>query len=352
MKKALRLVGINFLVLLALVSGLNLAAVTVSYVYDTWFFSTDFWDELPGYDGPDRTEEIERDFWSLETTYQPFTTWRRLPYSGPTTTVDERGMRTHRVNRANRSDARRVAFFGGSTMWGSGVRDDATIPAHFERMRDDLVAHNFGETGYNSRQSLERLINALNAGETFDVVVFYDGVNEAPGCRPGVSLNTNDQELEIRSRLRAQRGWRTFLSLVRPTTTFLGKAARATSPAPKGVCSDDPERARAVANVLLGNWRHARAIAAAHGIEFYAVLQPVSFTGTSPIDHLTLDQSLGDQYRAFYPIVRREIAVADADWIVDLTDVFDGSSYVYTDFCHLSSDGNATIAGRLAELIA
>lgn len=82
--------------------------------------------------------------------------------------------------------AARVFFFGGSTLWGSFLRDDHTIPAEASRRLQTLAGPgarvevtNFGETGHVFTQGMLELMLQLRAGNRPDVVVFYDGINDA-----------------------------------------------------------------------------------------------------------------------------------------------------------------------------
>ena len=66
----------------------------------------------------------------------PFVEWRREEFHGETTTVGADG---NRVQPATTQDpVGTVRFFGGSAMWGSGVADDETIPATFNRLQPDF----------------------------------------------------------------------------------------------------------------------------------------------------------------------------------------------------------------------
>ena len=76
----------------------------------------------------------------------------------------------------------RVAFFGGSVMFGMGQRDDHTIPSAVARAaeadRIDLEVHNYGLPGWVSWQEFQYLERLLADGHDFDLVVFLDGFNE------------------------------------------------------------------------------------------------------------------------------------------------------------------------------
>ncbi|MCB0680345.1 MAG: hypothetical protein KDC32_05280, partial [Saprospiraceae bacterium] len=71
----------------------------------------------------------------------------------------------------------------------------------------DFRAVNHGETGFNSRQGLDKLLNLLVQGDTLDLVVFYDGVNDIYySCQKGVDeLPTHARETYLRDAARKNR---------------------------------------------------------------------------------------------------------------------------------------------------
>jgi lysophospholipase L1-like esterase len=276
------------------------------------------------------TEELQ-----LPRDYAPFRTWKRSAYVGRTHSYDKHGSRIHKPLTPKQSMPRTVGFFGGSTVEGFGVDDQGTIPALFDRLTSDCVARNHGVYSYNSRQSLETFIDLLNSGIRPDIAVFYDGINDVTeSCKGAFSPNTHSQESVIRERL-------------------------GMNPLPGNLtCDIDTERARLAAQVLVENWRHARAIAEQNNIEFLAILQPVVFVGHARTDHVAfrelgvVDSPLKSQYMAVYPIVKQKMKILNLPWMLDLTDALDGDAMYYTDFAHLSADGNQVIAERILATMA
>jgi hypothetical protein len=59
---------------------------------------------------------------------------------------------------------------------------------------------NMGESGYDSRQSLESLINLLSKGQKVDLAVFYLGVNEINRCRNVIGTNSHALEKQYRDK--------------------------------------------------------------------------------------------------------------------------------------------------------
>jgi len=101
MKSLLKIVFVNVAVFVLLVSLVNILSVSSTFLYERLLKEKDLWKEFPNYVGEDRTSAIEEDFLSLVTEYKPFVAWRRLPYSGETTTIDQQGLRRHDPNPTN-----------------------------------------------------------------------------------------------------------------------------------------------------------------------------------------------------------------------------------------------------------
>src|SRR3984885_14956487 len=76
-----------------------------------------------------------------------------------------------------------IWMFGGSTLYGTGVPDWATIPSFLSKELNAsarcVKITNFGTEGYNTNQELILLIEQLKAGRRPDAVIFYDGVNDS-----------------------------------------------------------------------------------------------------------------------------------------------------------------------------
>ena len=75
-----------------------------------------------------------------------------------------------------------VWFFGGSTMFGLGQRDEHTIPSEFARLAEAdgiaIEAVNLGVSGHTNWGATEVFSHALTSGPPPNVAVFYDGTNE------------------------------------------------------------------------------------------------------------------------------------------------------------------------------
>ena len=114
--------------------------------------------------------------------YEPYTIWDRRNYPGDLINIDFEGFRLT-TNNSETEDALKVWVFGGSTVWGEGAPDDETVPSHLAGLMNawgvDTTVKNLGERGYVSTQEVVFLYRELQAGRRPDLVVFYDGINDA-----------------------------------------------------------------------------------------------------------------------------------------------------------------------------
>ena len=189
LKTALAILGLTVLVVVA-VDLLGRAATAI----DNRFFSPPVLDSVSGalderqfaaaYGGADYdVATLFREFHATERiVYEPYTIWDRRYYPGDLISIDHEGFR-QTTNNSEAEDALRVWVFGGSTVWGEGAPDDETIPSHLARLINtwgvDATVKNLGERGYVSTQEVVSLYRELQAGRRPDVVVFYDGINDA-----------------------------------------------------------------------------------------------------------------------------------------------------------------------------
>jgi hypothetical protein len=118
--------------------------------------------------------------------YEPYTGFRVKSYRGRFVNVDEDGFRwgARPAPWPPESSAFNVFVFGGSTTFGYGVPDDATIPAALERALQSRLpdrrvhVYNFGRGYYFSTQERVLFERLLGDGHRPDVAVFVDGLND------------------------------------------------------------------------------------------------------------------------------------------------------------------------------
>jgi len=284
---------------------------------------------------------------ALQTDYVSYLGWRRRPFAGETIVIDatRRIRETPQVVAA--APARAVYFFGGSAMWGTGSDQIHTIPSAFQRLAGGRVL-NFGESGWCAHQSLNQLVKLYTEGHRPDVVVFYDGSNEvAEKCRSDSDFWAIDRERQIQRALTYPPGEVGYL--LQPIVTAAAAARRmiGLGPQPRDYdCDADPRKAELIAEQVATDWKIAASLVTSYGGRFQAYLQPIVYFSRTRTDRLRVEPLMREQFEAVYPLIRRKMAALPDT--ADLSAIFDRDEYIYIDFCHISPNGNAIVAERIA----
>jgi len=350
----LKLCLINFFILVALLLFINLFSAMVRdsvSIYKGLFPSVNKKASSPSLKDKDLARTIYREKKLLRTQYVPYLAWSRLPFQGKTTNVNEDGDRS--TPSTTKHPVGHIRFFGGSTMWGSGVDDQNTIPAHFNTLHPNYQVHNHGEAGFLSRQELARLVNLVNQNGPMDLVVFYDGCNDVYHmCRADLSINGHREEKKIRNKL----GPRSHV--VDSLTGSLRDSIRwiktkLEDKKPPSRCQADHRFAQKVAKTIVNNWTIAKEIANLGGAEFHAILQPLAPIGSPNVEYLPnkILISRSRDYLLVYPLIQEIMRREGITWIHDFTDAFDRDEYIYIDSCHVNALGNNIIARKIDKII-
>jgi hypothetical protein len=311
---------------------------------------------LPTYDDVQFAKQIYRDAKRTVELYAPFVALQRETLTTETVNIDANGLRQHRLGRDNLPDSATVGFFGGSLVWGTGAADDGTVPAHFDQLTERFEVINYGQGGWTSRQSLALLINLIRKDEMPDIVVFYGGgANTVDvGCNLGYGEDLdNHRRVPLYDRLVAASANLSYLyrNFWAPLDDTLRRVLGRDKPSPRRVCHEDPQRSSVIVEALMRDWEMANLLTERHGGRFFAFLAPVAGVGAPRLDHLSLDYDRLAQYPPVYGKVRRLMATRAQGWGWDLTDAFDVDTYIYVDYAHVTSAGNALIARRMRNVI-
>ena len=317
-------------------------------------------EKLPNYQAdPAHAHEILKEYFSVQHQYEPFVGWKSKPYTGNTTTVSQEGDRVHEAPESGVTNKKIVRFYGGSTMWGEGSDDQHTIPAIFNGLQPDYQVFNHGQLAYNTRQELDALISMYTKGEKADIVIFYDGVNDAAFLCPKEISQLPAHRLVPMYRQKLLEGKSAAIKEIAATVFYGNILKLAVSSTSKDTpenspydCVSNPSKAEQIAEIMMKNWEMANEIVTSRGGRFIAILQPAAYIGKPRTDHLHLDEDLGKNFQAVYTQIRKKIAERNHSWIYDLSDRFDGNEYIFIDFCHVSPNGNEIIARNIAALVS
>lgn len=306
----------------------------------------------------EHAKAVFADYHRVQHRYEPFVGWKALPYESETTHISEEGLRIHQRQAVDGNPEKTVRFFGGSTMWGEGSDDQHTIPALFNALHPEYEVHNHGQLAYNTRQELDQLISVYSKNEKTDLVIFYDGVNDAAFLCPKVIEELPAHRLvpmyreKLYTRKAAIMKELTFDIFVK---NILGTVQTINGPNTETSlynCMGNDNKAEGVAEMMMKNWEMAHEIVTRRNGEFIAILQPAAFIGNPRTDHLDLDEELGNNFREIYKRLKQKIAERKHPWIVDLTTKFDSDEYIFIDFCHVSPNGNEIIAREISNVVS
>ena len=103
-------------------------------------------------------------------------------------------------------------------MWGEGARDGYTIASWLQRFLDQTPYHtqitNFGQEGYVSTQEMIVLFEQLQKGNIPDIVIFYDGFNDAGSAMCNGVAGSSYDERNRRTEFRVFNQWASDDSLL------------------------------------------------------------------------------------------------------------------------------------------
>jgi hypothetical protein len=247
--------------------------------------------------GPYWKEFNDSTFGSSEWT--SYSNWHRRPFKGKYINVDENGRRlTWSEGQRITEGPIQIALFGGATMWGTGARDEFTIPSHVSKVLAQTYPRqfsvvNYGQDAYVSTQEVVAFLREIQMNNIPDIVVFYDGFNDASAAVhsgvAGIPLNEDDRMREFNI-LHPSRAGDFYLEALRRTNTFeLIEGLRnrlwfRTAPDSFEEEKNEEDLALDVVRVYFRNVEFVRAIARQFGIVARFFWQPSVYTRVHPTE--------------------------------------------------------------------
>ena len=287
----------------------------------------------------------------------PYSYWTVEPIAGEYINVDADGLR-RTVQFAPDETAPRIYFFGGSSMWGEGARDAQTIPSQLAKLLAEsglpVVAQNYAQTGYVSRQDLILFQAQLAQGNLPRLALFYQGFNDVFSAWLQGLVGIPLRESQRVSDVEAGR-------LLRSGQPVLQLPAADLRQYDWSLVAETGATAEAIAESWLANRRLIRASAAEFGVSVFFVWQPALFakTALTPTEAgilAQLDEELPgfvELYRDVTAILRDEALAESWEDLVFLTDVFrDHSGEIFFDRVHINEVGNMIVAQALLQDLA
>ncbi|MCV3211528.1 SGNH/GDSL hydrolase family protein [Mesorhizobium sp. YC-39] len=307
-------------------------------------------------------ERVDAVDWPLP--LAPYTQSLEPDYTGKFLNVHDGIRRTWNGGPSNDDESTQINifFFGGSTLWGWGSRDDFTIPSLVAKnlVKSGISAKvtNYAVNGDATTQSLIRFIFELKKRNVPDLVIFYGGLIDAESTcsedRPGLPLDGPDfermsRENEARVSIKPEN-----IAIMR----FLAGRKR------HGGCQKNLDTlSDGAADVYFENIRFIETISGSLLFKTLFYLEPQ----LNDKEKITIyEQKAIERHDGWLPgasslyslmrnkVVARDHDRADQNVLHDLRSIFSGvSSPIYMDSEHYGEDGNNRIAHKIsADILA
>jgi lysophospholipase L1-like esterase len=327
----------------------------MSPAYSKYPWASEFWKQ-------------ERLRWKSEQRkYLPFRVWGVAPWHSTYINTDDTlsGIWRRTVNGPSceaQSDSE-VWIFGGSTVYGTGVPDWATMPSYLSRELNSsgigcFVITNYGSEGYVTNQELILLMEQLKLGRRPAIVIFYDGVNDSyvGALRPGIP-SAHASFANIKARVEGSLAGR--VDFLRSSYALQLVKGVLSSFHQSNTFAKDREtesKALAVLDNYEANLHLAKILGEAYGFRVFCFWQPALVYGHKPLDpferRIAETEATRDLFPALNPAyeeAKRRAATNGS--FVFLGDIFESvKEPVFIDkWMHLAPVGNELVARSVAK---
>ncbi len=317
-----------------------------------------------------------REYEHLQTEYDQYLGWRTKQFAGDFTHVDSEGVRlTYNPTIRYNDSAETVFVFGGSAVWGAYVRDEGTIPSVLSnllnRQAQRYIVFNYGERGYSFMQNAVRLVLLLQAGHVPNRVVFYEGVNDIISSYNTGHPDVNALDYELRKAfvwkkqsplkhigLIAKEGLENYSMIYKGLTKLLSLVIGEPPPVWTAKIYGEEELhdlSKAIAEHYAATVRLIENLAKVYNFSFVCVLQPVIFTKAHITDEekhsdkISKDEKLKELFLDTYT----RIDSSNIPRCFNFCSIFNKlQETVYSDYCHISEEGNNLVATKLFNILS
>lgn len=307
-------------------------------VYDDYINSGEFW-----------KEHIEA--WNIH--FEPYYHWRRDRFQGKYTNVSNDGVR-YTVTQGDIKNAKKIFMFGGSTLWGTGNKDEHTIPSFLQSMLGKKYKiYNYGETAYVSTQEFNYLLYQLAKENVPDAVIFYDGVNDGYTGVYSPAIPRDVHYLRMRYKNKLQQN--IFIKLYNASnykkliTFFLG--SESANKWDDEVSPNIKTNSLSVIKFYEAHIKQVKALSKEYGFKAFFFWQPNLFSQTRdgfPYEDAIIQQASQvflESQRQVYLDAKLTFSNRENEYIFFLGDIFNRiEKPIYIDWCHIGPNGNEIVA--------
>lgn len=296
----------------------------------------------------------------IDVQWEPYVHQRIKPFNGKYITI-QNDLTRKTTNVHSRVDSTiRIFVFGGSTIWGTGARNDHTIPSYLSKQisADSLLPSveviNYGGWGYVRNQENILLLQEILKGNVPDIVIFYDGVNDVvsstlyqtAGLPQNIEHRKQEFNIHIKRNKLAKMIWKSSYTY-RTLTAIKKRTVTARS--------IDDDKLNILANQLILHYQRnlevTSTMAKAYSFKVLNYWQPVVYVQENTSEY---DLNYQTQNMFYAPLFKKTYQKIDANQGLNKQKNFrnlsayldDGNQY-YIDFCHVSEKANELIAKEM-----
>lgn len=250
-------------------------------------------------------------------------------------------------------------FYGGSTIWGTGVPNSLTIPSLFNKFSNyKYNVSNYGEEYYHSFQEyLKYLIHIQKEKLTPDIVVFYDGVNEINFLQKGNDyIYSNPVEIILKEKFSKNETEKNYLKnylnyiFFEPLIKVVNSVSKKNDSEIKLNINRTDDFIKEAVDNTIQNWILSKNISDANGIKSFFILQPNLHISSYNDKYISLNKDRDSTYKKYYHYLKEGLKKLNFEFF-DLSNVFKNENNVYIDYCHLTPKGNKIISKKIQKII-
>lgn len=342
--------------------------------------------DLSVYKNVDWAEEYFKENRKAGSTYESYLGWKGEAFKGKFINVSSEGVRkTWNPPNLEKSKAKLVYCFGGSVLWGSGSRDDYTVPSYISKLlnkdKEQYYVINYGQSGYSFFQEMISLLLLIRDHQVPDYVIFFDGINDIHSAfvnnRAGEAADwaAKREQLKYEGEIKSNRDYlkkfiRGYIDARINAYTFTRvlrnqwRESRETDEEEKvrnmSVYSRDEQQLLSLANEVVDDYFSTadivRRLSDTYGFKVAFFWQPMTGAHTaSSEEEVGFTEAIGgtrlDFSRLVYKLVEEKENQKD---FYDLQKIFqskDKNVTVFVDFAHLSELGNSMVAEEIVNIL-
>lgn len=366
-----RLVAIVVL-LIAVEVGLQIVRLTINFKLLT---RADQKLSLSIYKDKEWAEPLFKEYQKIkELEFDQYVGWKTRGYHGEFFNIGKNGVRkAFNPSPMIGGESDSIYVFGGSSIWGVGARDDHTIPSCLAKNLNQhgyhFIVENYGERGYTFTQNIIRLILLLREGRRPEIVVLYDGVNEVSTAYHNGQAGIIGLAPELQTLLEWKR--RSYVeqmgSIVKEAVVHHSMIYRSVdklirlfqhNPSPSAARHyEEQELERLSQDIItyyIASLNLVEKLSTIYDFQYICFWPPVIYTKNQlteeekNVNVEVKDEKLRKLYLDTYEAIKK----LPLPHFYDLSEALNScNTTLYSDFCHLSEEGNEIVANAIAEVI-